>query len=48
MIKYRYIFGDGFVFVVTSELPFNVLKVAVDVHNGLVKMQKVVEVLVDA
>lgn len=46
-IKFQYTFADGFVFAAYHELPFNVLKVAVDIHGGLVAMKKIMEVEID-
>ena len=39
---YEYHFADGFTMRFHSELPFSLLKVAVDVHHGLVKCKKIV------
>lgn len=41
-IEYEYRFMDGFIFRSARELPFAVLKAAVDVHNGLRACKKIV------
>lgn len=42
MTMYEYYFGDGFVMRFHNELPFTLLKAAVDVHKGLIKCKKVI------
>ena len=41
-ILYEYTFGDGLVVQFEQELTFAVFKLAVDIHNGLVKCKKIV------
>lgn len=41
-IIYQYTFGDGLVMEFGEEMPFPLLKLAVDYHKGLVKCKKIV------
>ena len=40
-IRYCYVFGNGKEMSFPKELPFNLLKIAVDANHGLVSMKKV-------
>lgn len=41
-IIYQYTFGDGLTMEFDEEMPFPLLKLAVDYHKGLVKCKKIV------
>lgn len=41
-IIYQYTFGDGLVMEFREEMPFTLLKLAVDYHKGLIKCKKIV------
>lgn len=42
MTMYEYQFGDGVVMRFYNELPFVILKAAIDVHHGLMKCKKII------
>ena len=45
MTMYEYHFGDGYVMRFYTELPFTLLKLAVDKHCGLMKCKKVIVIM---
>lgn len=45
--KFRYWYADGRIDTFWNELPFNLLKIKIDIHGGLVKIQKIHEVISD-
>lgn len=48
MTMYEYHFGDGYVMRFYNELPFILLKLAVDKHCGLIKCKKVIVMEVES
>jgi len=41
MTMFEYHFGDGTIMRFFTELPFTLLKVAIDKHHGLMKCKKI-------
>lgn len=41
-VIYQYTFGDGLTMEFDEEMPFTLLKLAVDYHKGLIKCKKVI------